>query len=78
MIKAVDSLSRRTILKLIRVYQVVLSPLFPPTCRFHPTCSEYAVDALKSFSLQMALFLIIKRVLKCNPLFKGGIDYVDK
>ncbi len=78
MIKAVDSLSRRTILKLIKGYQFFLSPLFPPACRFHPTCSDYAIEALQSFPVHSALYLITKRIIKCNPFFRGGIDHVKK
>ena len=78
MIKAVDSLSRRTILKLIKAYQFFLSPLFPPACRFHPTCSDYAIEALQTFPAHRAMYLIAKRIIKCNPLFEGGIDHVRK
>ena len=59
MIKAVDSLSRRTILKLIKCYQLFLSPLFPPACRFHPTCSEYAEESLTDIPLDRSLCLVM-------------------
>jgi putative membrane protein insertion efficiency factor len=61
---------------LIRIYQKVLSPLIGPTCRFTPTCSQYAVQALNEHGLVIGSWLSIKRVLKCQPLHPGGEDPV--
>lgn len=60
----------------IRLYQIVISPLFPPTCRFHPTCSRYALEALEAHGLLRGLLLALKRVAKCHPFHAGGFDPV--
>jgi uncharacterized protein len=61
---------------LITVYRKVLSPLKPPTCRFYPTCSAYAFEAIEKHGLLKGGGLAIKRVLRCNPLNPGGFDPV--
>ena len=61
---------------MIRVYQKVISPLFGPKCRFTPTCSQYAIIALRRFGLLKGGWLTVKRVLKCHPLHEGGEDLV--
>ena len=60
---------------LIRCYQICISPLFPPSCRFYPTCSNYAIQALKKHGVFKGIALSVLRILKCNQLFDGGIDY---
>lgn len=59
---------------LIRFYQLFISGLLGPACRFTPTCSCYAVDALAQYPLYRALPRIIYRVLRCNPFSRGGYD----
>jgi putative membrane protein insertion efficiency factor len=61
---------------LVRAYQLGLSPLLPPMCRFYPSCSQYALDALRQKRLLRALGLIIWRLLRCQPLCRGGYDPV--
>ncbi|MFL3007566.1 MAG: membrane protein insertion efficiency factor YidD [Candidatus Neomarinimicrobiota bacterium] len=61
---------------IIKGYQVVVSPLLGNNCRFHPTCSSYAIDALEKKGLAKGLFLTLKRIARCNPLCKGGHDPV--
>ena len=61
---------------LIRIYQRIISPLFGPKCRFTPTCSQYAIIALRRFGLIKGGWLTVKRVLKCHPLHEGGEDFV--
>ena len=51
-----------------------MSPLTPPSCKFSPTCSNYAVDAFKKYSLPKAFHLVLIRILKCHPWSKGGYD----
>jgi len=65
----------KLVISLIRFYQKRISPLFGPKCRFYPTCSEYAVLAIKKYGLLKGLIKAIFRILRCNPLSKGGIDY---
>lgn len=61
---------------IIRIYQKVISPLFPSCCRFTPTCSQYTIEAIKKYGLGKGTFLSIKRILHCNPYSKGGYDPV--
>ena len=63
---------------LIRAYQVTLSQLFPPSCRFTPTCSNYAICAIRRFGLIRGAILSAKRLLKCHPGHPGGYDPVPK
>lgn len=63
-------------LVLIKVYQKLISPMIGPSCRFHPSCSYYAVQALKQHGLLIGGWLSIKRILKCHPLHPGGVDHV--
>ena len=67
---------KRIFLIFIRVYQITISPLIGPSCRFYPTCSNYAVEAIEKKSLFIAAYLIVVRLLRCNPFFKGGEDPV--
>lgn len=60
----------------IRFYQYCISPLLPPTCRFTPTCSQYAVEALKKHGPVCGLWLTAKRLLKCHPWGGSGYDPV--
>ena len=61
---------------LIRFYQLFISPLFPPTCRFYPTCSRYAIEAIQKKGVLRGVFLAIKRIAKCHPFHPGGYDPV--
>jgi uncharacterized protein len=70
-------LARRAVVLLLRVYQRVISPLFGPRCRYYPSCSEYAVQAVERFGILRGLVLAGWRLLRCNPLSRGGFDPVD-
>ena len=61
---------------IIRLYRFFISPLLGSNCRHTPTCSEYGIIALKKHGVFKGTFLTAKRILKCNPLFKGGYDPV--
>lgn len=61
---------------LIRFYQIAISPYLGPRCRFYPTCSQYALEAIKWHGLVFGLWLMTKRLLKCHPACKGGYDPV--
>jgi uncharacterized protein len=63
---------------LIRIYQKVISPLFPGTCRFTPTCSHYSVEAIKKFGVIKGIYLGFKRIVKCNPWGGYGYDPVPE
>ena len=60
---------------LVRAYQTLVSPLLGPRCKYHPTCSQYAADALREFGLARGLVLASWRLLRCNPWSHGGVDY---
>jgi putative membrane protein insertion efficiency factor len=60
----------------IRFYQREISPLCPPRCRYIPTCSEYALEAVEKYGAVKGTFLATKRILRCNPFHKGGYDPV--
>lgn len=66
------------LIALIRVYQWLVSPLIGPRCRFHPSCSRYAVTALRRFGAVRGTWLTLKRVARCHPLNPGGIDPVPE
>lgn len=59
----------------IRAYQRFVSPLIPRRCKYHPTCSAYAVDAVREFGVMRGFVLAGWRLLRCNPWSHGGVDY---
>ena len=61
----------------IRVYQRLISPMFGPHCKYYPSCSEYAVQAVQRFGILRGLVLAGWRLLRCNPLSRGGFDPVE-
>lgn len=67
---------RGLVIFLLRAYKRVISPLLPPACRFYPTCSEYAMDAVAKHGVLRGGILAAKRLIKCNPLHPGGFDPV--
>ncbi|CAD5912244.1 Putative membrane protein insertion efficiency factor [Planktothrix agardhii] len=62
------------LITLIRGYRLLISPLFPPVCRFHPTCSQYAIEAIETFGIVSGSWLALKRILRCHPYHPGGYD----
>ena len=66
------------LIKLIKFYQYLASPLIGHSCRYLPTCSEYSIEALKTFGFFKGLFLSFKRILSCHPWGHGGFDPVKK
>ncbi|WP_223805943.1 membrane protein insertion efficiency factor YidD [Ornithinibacillus gellani] len=63
---------------IIKFYQKAISPFKPPTCRFYPSCSAYGLEALKRFGAIKGGYLTIKRISKCHPFHKGGVDLVPE
>ncbi len=61
---------------LILAYQKIISPLMGPSCRFHPTCSSYAKEAIESYGLLRGTWLAVNRISKCHPLGDSGFDPV--
>lgn len=62
----------------VRAYQIVLSPLLPAACRYHPTCSHYAIEALEKHGALRGSWLAIKRIGRCHPFRPGGFDPVPE
>ena len=67
---------KQVLLWMIRFYQTNISPLRPPCCRFIPTCSQYALEALEKYGALKGGWLAFRRILRCNPFHKGGYDPV--
>jgi len=61
---------------LIRAYQILVSPILPRSCRFHPTCSEYALTAIRMHGPLRGILLGIRRLMRCHPFHPGGYDPV--
>ena len=73
-----NQIPKTVVLLLLRGYKWALSPLFLPACRFVPSCSEYAVEAVDRYGAARGSMMAIWRVLRCHPLAKGGLDPVVK
>ncbi len=69
---------KRISIILIKIYQYTISPVLPPSCRFYPTCSAYAIGAIEEFGLGKGGLYAFKRILKCHPFHKGGYDPVNQ
>ena len=73
---AVGRAVRTSLVLAIRGYQVAISPLLPPACRYYPTCSHYAVEALERHGPVRGSWLALRRILRCHPFRPGGYDPV--
>jgi len=71
-----DIIVKAAALFLIRLYQLILSPLLGARCRYHPTCSAYAQEAIAKYGVFRGALLGVKRLLRCHPFHEGGIDPV--
>ncbi len=63
---------------LVRIYQRIISPLLPQTCRFHPSCSAYSIEALREHGALRGTWMTLRRISRCHPLSAGGYDPVRK
>jgi putative membrane protein insertion efficiency factor len=70
--------ARSALLAPIRLYQRVLSPALPKTCKYHPSCSQYAVDAIRRYGILRGSVLAAWRLLRCNPWSHGGVDFAEQ
>ena len=67
---------KRLLLLLVHVYRNCISPLFPPSCRYYPTCSAYALEAIERYGAWRGGWMALRRILRCHPFHKGGYDPV--
>ena len=72
------NISTNILIKLIKFYRFLISPLLGHSCRYLPTCSEYSIEALKTFGFFKGIYLSSKRILSCHPWANGGFDPVKK
>jgi len=63
---------------IIKIYQKVISPLTPPSCRFYPTCSHYGIEAIDKHGALKGSWLAVRRISKCHPFHEGGFDPVPE
>jgi uncharacterized protein len=70
--------AKLVVLQLLRAYKWAISPLFPPACRYVPTCSEYALEAVDRYGVLRGSAMAIARLLRCHPFVRGGYDPVVK
>jgi len=66
---------KKLLIGFIKIWRLFFSPLYPASCKYHPTCSEYALLAVEKYGIFKGSFKAIYRILRCNPFAKGGIDY---
>ncbi|MBC6414602.1 MAG: membrane protein insertion efficiency factor YidD [Chromatiales bacterium] len=75
-VKIIGTLVKALLLLCIKAYRYLWSPLFPSHCRFYPSCSAYASEAINKHGALIGLWLTIKRLLRCHPFSAGGLDPV--
>jgi len=68
--------ARAVVIGILRLYKRFLSPLLPPACRFQPTCSEYAIEAVRVHGVGRGSWLALRRLARCQPFSRGGFDPV--
>ena len=68
------AITRTVALKTLRAYKIIISPWLPAACRFTPTCSEYAFDAIERYGFIRGVGRAVSRLLRCHPLHRGGFD----
>ena len=76
LLDVVAELLRRGLVAFIRAYQLVVSPALPPACRFTPTCSQYALEAIRRHGAVRGSWLAVRRLARCHPFNPGGFDAV--
>jgi uncharacterized protein len=77
-VKALQRLLAAPIIGAIVLYQRFVSPMRPPTCRYYPSCSQYALTAIRRFGPVLGTWLALKRLVRCHPWAPGGVDHVPQ
>ncbi len=70
----ISNLFKLLVINFIKIYQRFVSPFFPSSCKFSPSCSKYGIEAINKYGVLKGSVLTVKRILKCNPWSKGGYD----
>ena len=78
LINLIDRFFSKSAILIIKAYRIFISPVLGSNCRFHPTCSEYGLDAFRHNAFFLAAWLLTKRVFKCHPFSAGGHDPIKK
>jgi len=78
MLKRLSAPLATPLVALVRAYRYAVSPLLGPSCRFHPSCSEYAIEALERHGALCGAWLSMRRILRCHPWHPGGYDPVPR
>ncbi|MDW8066238.1 MAG: membrane protein insertion efficiency factor YidD [Aquificaceae bacterium] len=66
---------RDLVIAFLKLWQAFISPLYPPSCRYYPSCSQYAIMAVEKYGVLRGMLKAVWRIIRCNPLSKGGVDY---
>lgn len=69
---------KKTLTFIIKIYQKIISPLTPPSCRFYPTCSHYGIEAIDTHGALKGSWLAVRRISKCHPFHEGGFDPIPE
>ncbi len=77
-LKKINALAKKAFIFPIKLYKKFISPVLPNSCRFTPSCSSYAVEAIEKHGIIAGIFLAFYRILRCNPFCKGGVDPVPE
>lgn len=75
---SVGQLAKKMVAGSLRAYKWALSPMFPPSCRYVPSCSEYAMEAVERYGALRGSWIALRRILRCHPFVKGGYDPVER
>ncbi len=67
---------KQLLLLIVRFYRSCISPLLPPSCRYYPTCSAYAMEAIERYGARRGGWMALRRILRCHPFHRGGYDPV--
>lgn len=76
LVRLVGQLPQRLLVSMVRGYQLLISPVLPPSCRFHPSCSQYTLEALRRYGALKGSWLGLRRLVRCHPFNPGGFDPV--
>jgi len=66
---------KKSVILFLKIYKKLISPLYPASCRYYPTCSHYAIESVEKYGVFKGLIKAVWRILRCNPFSKGGIDH---